>query len=117
MFYDCDFKSLAPPLIFAASVFDNKRNEKDTTKSFSTDPSHVFGNGMPLSLWLLSQLAAGKTGVSVRTFNEALRLFRSPMERAKINRENYEFSRLAMISIGSKFNTSLDAEMGLQVSL
>lgn len=112
LFYDCDFNTLAPPMMMAASELNNRRNAKDSTSSFSLDQSNIFSEAIPLSLWLIMQLGAGKTGSSVREFSSAFEKFR---HRNKNNAP--EFSRLAMISIGKPFNVSRDIEAGLRITL
>lgn len=114
LFYDCEFNTLAPPMIFSASALTNRRNAKDETASFATDQSHVFREAIPLSLWLVTQLGTGKSGTTTRDFSNAFGVFRQQQRQCN---ERQEISRLAMISIGRPFNISRDIEAGLRIAL
>ena len=114
LFYDCEFDTLAPPMIFSASALTARRNAKDATESFATDQAHVLQEALPLSLWLVTQLGIGKAGATTPDFSYACELFR---RRQRQNNERYEISRLAMISIGRPFNISRDIEAGLRIAL
>lgn len=114
LFYDCDFKTLAPPMIFSAGALTSRRNAKDTTASFATDQSHVFSEALPLSLWLITQLGIGKSGTITPDFSSAFELF---SHRQREKNDGHEISRLAMISIGRSFNISREIETGLRISL
>lgn len=117
LFYDCEFQTLAPPMIFSASELTDRRNSKDATSSFSTDQSHVFREALPLSLWLVTQLGIGKAGATTRDFSSAFKLFQQLETRQRTNDHGPEISRLAMISIGQSFDISRDIEAGLRIAL
>lgn len=114
LFYDCDFDTLAPPMILSASALTERRNAKDETASFATNQSNVFEKALPLSLWLVTQLGTGKSGATTCDFSSAFDLFRHPQRK---NNEEHEITRLAMISIGRPFNISRDIEAGLRIAL
>ena len=114
LFYDCDFSTLAPPMIFSASALASRRNAKDETASFATDQSHVFHEALPLSLWLVTQLGTGKSGATTHEFSDAFRVFCQHEHR---NNEMQQITRLAMISIGRPFSISRDIEAGLRITL
>jgi len=114
LFYDCEFGTLAPPMIFSASELTEKKDEKDATASFTIDQAHVFEKALPLSLWLITQLGTAKAGATTRDFSSAFEVFRHPQRK---NTEGREISRLAMISIGRPFNVSRDIEAGLKIAL
>jgi hypothetical protein len=113
LFYDCDFKTLGPPMMVSASDLKSRRDAKDSTASFSADPSFVFQQGLPLSLWLLTELAAAKTGASARNFESARDIF----TRFEHKNDHCTFSRLAMVSIGQRFTVTPDIEQGLRITL
>ena len=113
LFYDCDFKTLGPPMVVSASDLNSRRNAKDSTASFAADQSFVFSNGLPFSLWLLTELAAAKAGAAAHDFESALQTF------TRFDRQNDRctFSRLAMVSIGRRFTVTPDIETGLRITL
>lgn len=113
LFYDCGFSTLAPPMMVSAVDLNSRRNAKDSTASFSADTNFVFGSGLPLSLWLLTELGAGKVGSSAFDFEQALRQF---TDESRQN-NNLPFSRLAMVSIGRRFTVVPDIERGLRITL
>jgi len=113
LFYDCGFSSLAPPMMVSAADLSSRRNAKNSTASFSADTSFVFDNGLPLSLWLLTQLGASKAGSSAYDFESALRGFAVECHEDA----PFPFSRLAMVSIGRRFTVAPDIERGLRISL
>jgi hypothetical protein len=112
LFYDCDPKTLAPPMILSAESMAHRRSSNEETKSFATDQSHVFSEALPLSLWLVTELAAGKAGESVQSFDSAMKLF-SKFERNR----HVEPSRLAIISIGRSIQVSRGPEGGVEFSI
>lgn len=114
LFYDCEFNTLAPPMIFSASALTDRRNAKDETASFATDQAHVFREAIPLSLWLVTQLGTGKSGTTTHDFSKAFGVF---CQQQRQNNKGQEISRLAMISIGRPFNISRDIEAGLRIAL
>ena len=92
---------------------DSRRKAKDDTKSFAADQSFVFQHGLPLSLWLLTELGAAKSGTSAHSFESAMQTF-THFERQK---NQLTFSRLAMVSIGRRFTVRPDIERGLNITL
>ena len=113
LFYDCDFNTLGPPMMVSAADLNSRRNAKDSTASFAVDPSVIFQQGLPLSLWLLTELAAAKTGSSAYDFQSALDTF----TRFERQNDHHTFSRLAMVSIGRRFTVTPDIERGLRITL
>lgn len=113
LFYDCSFATLAPPMMVSAADMDSRRKAKDDTKSFAADQSFVFQHGLPLSLWLLTELGAAKSGTSAHSFESAMQTF-THFERQK---NQLTFSRLAMVSIGRRFTVRPDIERGLNITL
>ncbi|AWI09931.1 hypothetical protein [Ereboglobus luteus] len=113
LFYDCDFSTLGPPMVMRATNFESLRNSKESTESFATNQSGVFDQGLPLSLWLLTELGTAKAGESARDFQSAMEIF------TQFDHTNKEcsLSRLAMVSIGRKFTVTPDTELGLRVNL
>ena len=100
-------------MMVSAADLSSRRNAKESTASFSADTSFVFGVGLPLSLWLLTELGASKVGSSAYDFEQALRQFADvPCQNAY-----FPFSRLAMISIGRRFTVVPDIERGLRITL
>lgn len=123
-FYDMNLDSLAPPLVIHAANLMNKRHEKDDTESFSLDKSYVFRNGVPLSLWLVTQLGLGKAGIEACSFSQAIREIDKPMYENEFGKNPFSekdyypaVSRLAMVSIGKPFSIERDTERGLTISL
>lgn len=113
LFYDCDFNTLGPPMIMRATELESRRKSKDETESFSVDQSFVFSQGLPLSLWLLTELGAANAGEAASDFESALRRITECRNR----NQEYPFSRLAMVSIGRPFNVTPDIERGLRITL
>lgn len=112
LFYDCDPKTLAPPMILSAESLGHRRNSNEETKSFATDQSHVFDEALPFSLWLVTELAAGKAGTSVDSFDSAMKIF-SKFERNR----HCDPSRLAIISVGRSIQVNRGAEGGLNFAI
>lgn len=113
LFYDCDFNTLGPPMVMRASHLDSHRNSKEDTDSFAVDQNYVFGQGLPLSLWLLTELGAARDGAAADDFESAMNRI---MECRNRNQE-YPLSRLAIVSIGGKLSVTPDIERGLRITL
>ena len=117
LFYDCEFSTLAPPMIMPAIEMVRKKEEKENTESFCVDQPYVFSNGLPLSLWLITQFSTGKQAATTTDFLSAQDLFRSPANNRHIEVDPLKLSRLAMISIGKPFGITPDIEAGIRVTL
>ncbi len=113
LFYDCEFRTLAPPIMISPEHLKYKREEKKDTKSFSVDQEYVFERRLPLSLWLLTELGAANTGTSASDFQSAY----SQFTKFRHQEEGLAFTRLAMVSIGRKFEVTPDIETGLRIDL
>ncbi len=113
LFYDCHFETLGPPMMVSASDMKSRKAAKDSTSSFSVDQGFVFQQGLPLSLWLLTEFAAAKAGSSAQDFESAFKTF----DRSEHQQDHCTFSRLAMVSIGKRFTVVPDIEKGLQITL
>ncbi len=100
-------------MMVAASDLDSRRNAKYDTESFAADKNFVFQNGLPLSLWLLTELGAAKVGSSATDFQSAFRAF----TRFEGQNDHSNFSRLAMVSIGRRFTITPDIETGLRITI
>lgn len=113
LFYDCHFETLGPPMIVSASGMASRHEAKDSTLSFSVDQGFVFQEGLPLSLWLLTELAAAKAGSAANDFEAAFKTF----TRFEQQKDSCTFSRLAMVSIGRRFTVVPDPEEGIRITL
>lgn len=111
LFYDTDFKTLAPPLVLAAERFQQASEEDARTRTFAVSADTAF-DGLPLSLWLFSQLAREQAGESVADFASAMRRFTRP------NNERELFGgRLAVLSVGRSLRLTRDIEAGLRIEV
>lgn len=113
LFYDCEFNTLAPPMMMRATELHSRKAAKDVTDSFAIDQNFVFTNGTPLSLWLLTELGAANAGESAVDFQGAI----NQITGDRIHNQEFTFSRLAMVSIGRRFILTTDIERGLRVAL
>lgn len=70
LFYDMDLSTLLPPMVLAAADIRSLRDKEEETQSFAVSLNRV-DDGLPLSLWLLTQLAASRVGVEAASFEDA----------------------------------------------
>lgn len=111
LFYDTDFKTLAPPLVVDAAQFEQASNKDSSTRTFSVSSSTVF-DGLPLSLWLFSRLAREEAGEAAADFTSAMRCF----TRRDSLRE-FMGGRLAVLSVGRSLRLTRDIEAGLRIEI
>lgn len=111
LFYDMDLETLLPPMVLSASEFKSLRDKEEETKSFSVSLDRV-DDGLPLSLWLLTQFATSKAGADTSTLEDALWRFTKAQDRGMA-----EDGRLAILSIGRPLQVTRDLETGLRVAV
>lgn len=109
VFYDTDYSSLAPPLILSASALEQKAKEDETTKTFSVTSDFVFSNGLPLSLWFLTQFCQGNAGKVFSSFKNAFQemqanRWKAPAFTDQESPDSFNITRLAMVSLGGHFD-------------
>lgn len=111
LFYDMDLSTLMPPMVLSAAEIKSIRDQEEGTQSFAVSLDRV-DDGLPLSLWLLTQLAASKVGMEAASFEDAFYRF----TRAK-NHDLAAQGRLAVLSVGKPIRVSRDQEIGLRVTV
>lgn len=111
LFYDTDSRTLAPPLVVGADRFESASSEDTATNSFSVSADTAF-NGLPLSLWLFSQLAREEVGEAASDFASAMRQF---TRHDKI-RELFG-GRLAILTVGRRLRLNRDVQAGLTIDV
>ena len=111
LFYDIDVSFLLPPMVVKADKLQYLEKEKTNTESFTVSRDRAY-DGLPLSLWLISELARGQVGKSASDFASALNVFTSSS-----NQENPSHGRLAIMSIGKPLIVQRDIESGLSISM
>ena len=115
LFYDMEFDTLAPPMLMMASQLKDKLQKDRDKKSFSITQDEVFKDGVPLSLWLLTQLAMGEVGKPVKTLKEAIDAMRKPFDNTGSD-DDFHASRVALISVGRSFQLDFTNNESLEVS-
>lgn len=111
LFYDTDSRTLAPPLVVEASRFESASNDDAATNSFAVSSDTAF-NGLPLSLWLFSQLAREEVGEAAPDFAAAMRQF-----TRHDNIRQFFGGRLAILTVGRPLRLNRDVEGGLRIEV
>lgn len=107
LFYDMNSRTALPPMVLSASAMKRQVDADPTTNSCTISQSDV-DNGLPLSLWLLTQVAKGEMGTEAHSFREAMNKFSDgPIGSG----------RLAILSIGRPITLQTNNDNGLVVDL
>jgi hypothetical protein len=115
LFYDELLRQIAPPFIVPADQIAN-HSQKEGTQSFVVKRDWIHDNYLPMSLWLVLELASGRIGSHYADLASARNsLFR--LERKRLpEADSFEPSRLAVVSLGRSFDFNV-TEDGLQFGL
>lgn len=109
LFYDMNGKTALPPMVVQASAMKSKVDADSSTNSCTLTQQDVE-NGVPLSLWLLTQVAKGEEGDPAHSFSEAMHRF---SEEDGLLRGG----RMAVLSIGRPITLQTNNDNGLSIDL
>ena len=117
LFYDMNFRSLASPIVMTVEEVASKAEEpeKKGSRTLSLQLEDILDSGVPLSLYLLSDVIGKGAGTSYSSFADAFRGFTNMGPGPNVP---YGFNgRLGIVSIGKPITLTAEPEGGLHVSI
>jgi len=117
LFYDMNYRSLASPIVMAAKSMSSKadESEKEGNKTFSLQLDTILNSGIPLSLYLLSDVIGQGVGTSYTSFSDAFSTFTSMGPSPNVT-DGFN-GRVGIVSIGKPISLSAEPDGGLHVSI